>query len=297
VETTVNIDHYIKSLIKRIDQHLAVIVPEKDVPYHSLFTAARYSLMGGGKRLRPILALATTETLGGNIDSALTSVCALELVHTYSLIHDDLPCMDDDDFRRGKPTLHKMYSEGHTVLTGDFLLTYAFDIIANDEKLEVEQRLKLIQILSKCAGGDGMIAGQVLDLQSEGAQINLDQLRLIHQCKTGAMIRGSIEFGGILAQASVIEMDVLRKFGNDIGLAFQIVDDIIDVTASKEKHGRAISSDQTNDKMTYVSLLGLDGAQVAAQELFDSACSVLKQLPFDSTLLTSLAELFVHRKI
>lgn len=296
MKTAIDISQYLKSCSERIEQHLSQLIPERNVPYHTLISAARYSLLSGGKRLRPILALATTETLGGDVESALTAACALELIHTYSMIHDDLPCMDNDDFRRGKPTLHKVFPEGHAVLTGDFLLTHAFDLIANDVKLEANQRLELIKVLCQCSGGDGMIAGQVLDLQSEGQQIDLDKLCLIHRCKTGAMIRASIEFGGILANTSEHERQLLKSFGEDIGLAFQIVDDILDVTASKEKHGRAISSDLTNDKATYVSLLGLEQSRESAQMLFQSACKTLQQLPVDPTLLISLADVLVNRK-
>jgi len=297
MKTMLHIDTYLKSRSQLIEEHLTRLIPEKEVPYHTLFSAARYSLMGGGKRLRPILALATTETLGGDIDTALTAACALELIHTYSLIHDDLPCMDNDDFRRGKLTLHKVYPEGHAVLTGDFLLTHAFDLIANDTELTTDQRLQLIKTLSKHAGGNGMIAGQVLDIQSEGKQIDLERLRLIHRCKTGAMITASIEFGGILSNATELEMQILRRFGEEIGLAFQIVDDILDVTASKEKHGRLVPSDLTNHKVTYVTLLGLEESQVAAQTLFQSACEQLSALSVDPALLISLADVLVHRKI
>ncbi len=287
---------YMASHCELIEKQLDQLMPEKDVPYRTLFHAARYSLLGGGKRLRPILTLATTETLGGNVKKALIPACAVEMIHTYSLIHDDLPCMDNDDFRRGKPSLHKAFLEGHAVLTGDFLLTNAFDVLAHDAQLTAEQKITLISILSRKSGGEGMIGGQVMDLEAEGKQIDLAALRCIHRNKTGALLTASIEFGAVVAGASDAHMDVLRQFGEEIGLAFQIIDDVLDVTASGQKHGKATASDITNQKTTYVSLLGLEQAQALAHQLFQSAVSQLKQLPYDITLLTRLAELVVCRK-
>lgn len=279
-----------------IETQLDQLVPERDAPHKTLFQAARYSLLGGGKRLRPILTLATTETLGGDISAALVPACTVEMIHTYSLIHDDLPCMDNDDFRRGKPSLHKAFPEGHAVLTGDFLLTNAFEILAQHVQLTVEQRIALISILSRKSGSEGMIGGQVMDLEAEKKEINLADLRCIHRNKTGALLTASIEFGGIIAHASVEHMDILRVFGDEIGLAFQIIDDVLDITASKQKHGKTAASDITNNKTTYVSLLGLEQAQSLAHQLFLSAVSTLKQLPYDISLLEQLAELVVCRK-
>lgn len=290
-----HLENYMASRSALIEQQLSKSVPEQNVPHQLLFQAARYSLLGGGKRLRPILVLATVESLGGNLKTALSSACALEMVHTYSMIHDDLPCMDDDDFRRGKPSLHRAFPEGQAVLAGDFLLTYAFDVIAHDPHLTDTQKVQLIGILSKRAGGDGMIGGQVMDLESEGCQIDLQRLQQIHKCKTGALITASIEFGGILANASEKELSILRHFGQEIGLAFQIVDDILDVTASKEKHGKTTASDIANNKATYVSLLGMAEARKKAMELWGSANHTLSQLSADTSLLADLAKLIVHR--
>lgn len=289
------LEKYLTSRCTMIEQQLSKIVPEQNVPYQVLFQAARYSLLGGGKRLRPILALATVESLGGDVEKALSAVCTLEMVHTYSLIHDDLPCMDDDDFRRGKPSLHRAFPEGQAVLAGDFLLTHAFAVLAHDPHLTDAQKVQLIGILSKRAGGDGMIGGQVMDLESEGRQIDLDRLRQIHMCKTGAMITASIEFGGVLAKATDKQMALLRHFGQEIGLAFQIVDDVLDITASKEKHGKSTASDIANDKATYVSLMGIEQARKMAKELMHSAKNTLSQLSTDTDLLADLAQLIVNR--
>lgn len=291
-----NLTEYLKTQSVLVEKQLDALIPKKQVPYSQLFDAARYSLLGGGKRLRPILALAVLETLGGNQENALVPVCALEMIHTYSLIHDDLPCMDDDDYRRGKPSLHKAFPEGHAVLTGDFLLTQAFDVLANDKHLTDGQKVKLIAILAKQSGGDGMIAGQLMDLEAEGRQIDLEALRLIHNKKTGAMITASLEFGGVLSSASPSDMAVLRQFGEEIGLAFQVIDDILDVTESQQKHGKVFASDLANDKSTYVSLLGLKESQEFAQSILESAEQKLQSLSSNPSLLIELAKVIVNRK-
>jgi geranylgeranyl diphosphate synthase, type II len=292
-----DISHYLASQRRRIEQHLDKLIPAHDIQHYGhLFSAARYSLLGEGKRLRPLLTLATAEALGLSSDVVLTPACTLEIVHTYSLIHDDLPCMDDDDYRRGQPTLHKKYSEGHAVLTGDYLLTYAFDILAHDPHLSLQKKVDLISTLSKRIGGEGMVGGQVMDLAYEGKKIDLSTLNLLHRYKTGALITAAIEFGGILADASKDQMTHLQKFGDSIGLAFQIIDDILDVTSSEAKHGRKIASDLLNDKSTYVTLLGLEQAQVCAQQYYDQAIHSLNQLPINSSLLISLADFIIQRK-
>lgn len=280
----------------QIEKQLDKLVSEEDVPHLILLQAARYSLLNGGKRLRPLLTLATVETLGCNSEAALLPACALEMIHTYSLIHDDLPCMDDDDFRRGKPSLHKAFPEGHAVLAGDFLLTYAFDVLAHAEKLSIQQRLKLISIMSRKSGMPGMIAGQVMDLEAEGKTINLEQLQAIHRNKTGAIITAAIEFGGVVAEASEDQMKVLSQFGHDVGLAYQIIDDVLDVTASTKKPGQAIGSDIENGKATYVSLMGLKQAREMAQQLLETSKMAIRSLGKDTRLLEQFADRLVNRE-
>lgn len=282
----IDLDSYIQSNGDQINQRLNKLVPDRNVPYSQLFQAARYSLLSGGKRLRPILTLATTEVLEGNLEAALSPACTIELIHTYSLIHDDLPCMDDDDYRRGKPTLHKVFSESHAVLAGDFLLTYAFEVIADDPLLSAEQKVALIRVLAKNAGGIGMIAGQLMDLEAEKKQIDLSTLQLIHKNKTGALITAAIEFGAIVANASPEITETLKQFGRDIGHAFQIIDDVLD-----DKEG----SDLTKGKATYVSLLGLEKAQETAYTILSQSLKNLESLPMDTTLLNRLAHHLVNR--
>lgn len=293
----IDINLFIKKTTQQIEDTLNALIPEQDVPHRQLFEAARYSLIGGGKRLRPLLTLATTETFGIDNRIALNAACAIEMIHTYSLIHDDLPCMDDDDFRRGKPSLHKAYSEGHAVLAGDYLLTFAFEVIAQDPHLEADQKVALVGLLAKNSGAHGMIGGQVMDIEAEGKQIDVRILQQIHRHKTGAMITASLKFGGIIAGANQGQLEALQLFGEDLGLAFQIIDDVLDVTASEKKHGKAIASDEINNKMTYVTLLGLEPARRAAFELLHSGKEHLRKLNCNSLLLENLADRLVKREI
>jgi geranylgeranyl diphosphate synthase, type II len=290
------IANYLDAQSQLIETHLDRLVPMRHGPHQHLFEAARYALLGGGKRLRPILALTTTQILGGDITIALSPACTLEMIHTYSMIHDDLPCMDNDDYRRGKLTVHRKYSEGHAVLTGDFLLTHAFEVLATDVSLKPEKKSQLIAILAQQSGSEGMIGGQVMDLAYEGKKISLESLRLLHRNKTAALITASIEFGGIIANATPLQMDCLRRFGESIGLAFQVVDDILDVTSSQTKHNRNISSDIINDKSTYVSLLGIEQAQSYALNFYNQAVKALKPLSCDTSLLVGLADFILRRK-
>ncbi len=293
---TLDIAHYIHAQGQLIEQQLEHLVSLHHGYHQKLFESARYALLGGGKRLRPILALATTHILQGDCHLALTPACTLELIHTYSLIHDDLPCMDNDDFRRGKLTVHRQFSEGHAVLTGDYLLTYAFEVLANHPQLHPIKKTQLIGTLAKRSGGDGMIGGQVMDLAFEGKQVTLEQLKMLHRNKTGALIVAAVEFGGIISDANPNQMNHLRQFGEAIGLAFQIVDDILDVTEAQAKHGKAIASDVINRKTTYASLLGVEQAQSYAQNLYQQAILALKQIPYDTSLLVWLADFILKRK-
>ncbi|CAF24420.1 polyprenyl synthetase family protein [Candidatus Protochlamydia amoebophila] len=290
-----DVANYLQTQSQLIEKRLDQLVSKRHGPHQNLIEAARYALLSGGKRLRPILALTTVQTLHGDIQEALSPACTLELIHTYSLIHDDLPCMDNDDYRRGKLTVHRQYSEGHAVLTGDFLLTYAFELLATDKYLTSEKKVKLITILSRQSGYDGMIGGQALDLASEGQKINLETLRLLHRNKTAALITASVEFGGILANATEEQLAHIREFGENIGLAFQITDDILDITSSEAKHGRKIGSDILKDKSTYVSLLGIEQAKAYALNFYQKAINALKLLPYDNSFLIHLADFIIHR--
>lgn len=291
-----NIQMYLSDCAALIDNKLNELIPERNVSYNVLFEAARYSLIAPCKRLRPILALATTEALGGDPKNALTPACSLELVHTYSLIHDDLPSMDNDDLRRGKPTLHKVYPEGHAVLAGDFLLTHAFEILSEAPNLSYKQRIRLIHTLAQKSGDKGMIAGQIMDLEAQGKKTDLKTLQEIHSYKTAAMISASIEFGAIVANATEEQTEILKSFGKNIGLAFQIVDDILDLTSSEKTLGKPIGSDIVNNKITYPSLMGLEKSKKYARELYESSLSHLSQLKMNSSNLSSIAEIIIARQ-
>ncbi len=277
---------------KRLDQ---LVSPNHEHP--KLFLAARHALLNGGKRLRPILTLATTEMFGIDNQQALDAACAVEMIHTYSMIHDDLPCMDNDDYRRGRLTVHRQFDEGVAVLAGDYLLTYAFEILANLDHLSAEKKIQLISILSQRSGGEGMIGGQAIDLQFEGKKMTLPDLRDLHLKKTGALLTAAIEFGGIIGHASPTQMNYLTQYGMQLGLTFQIVDDILDVTSSQLKHGRQVSSDIANNKSTYVTLLGVEQAQYYAQECYEEALSALRHLDCDTNLLVQLADFVINRKL
>ena len=246
--------------------------------------AMRYSLEAGGKRVRPVLCLLAAEAVGGTAAQALPGALALEYIHTYSLIHDDLPAMDDDDLRRGRPTNHKVYGEGHAILAGDGLLTEAFGVLAAAD-LDPVCRAQALALLAEGAGWRGMVGGQALDLEGETlAAYDLDHLRLIHRLKTGALLRTSLEIGAVLGGAAPTERTALRAYGEAIGLAFQIQDDILDATATEADLGKRAGKDAGRGKITYPSLLGLDGARNALSEATETALCHLASLPNRSSL-------------
>ena len=247
--------------------------------------AMRYSLEAGGKRVRPVLCLLAAEAVGGSAEVALPGALALECIHTYSLVHDDLPAMDDDDLRRGKPTCHIAFGEAHAILAGDGLLTEAFRILAQEGALEPARRVEAIAVLAEASGWRGMVGGQALDLEGERLDdYGLDHLKTIHRLKTGALLRAATELGAILAGADATQRAALRAYGEAIGLAFQIQDDILDATASDTTLGKRAGKDQGRGKITYPALLGLDGARSALREATESALCPLRSLPNPSSL-------------
>lgn len=274
-----------------IDQRLHVLVQGSNSSYRDLFAAADYSLHSGGKRLRSLLTLVTSLMLRGPLESALTPACAVEMIHTYSLIHDDLPCMDNDDFRRGKPTLHRVVSEGLALLAGDYLLTRAFEVLALEANLRAEQKIALLSVLTQAAGGHGMIGGQVLDLNQEASnQQALPRLEEMHRLKTGALFGAAMECGAIVADASAAERRRIRQCGQQIGLSFQIMDDVIDVTQPLAKHGRSTSGDQDHQKYTYVTAYGVEGAEQKAKEVTQEALQQLHTICSPHPLFLKLIE-------
>lgn len=264
-----------------------------EAPYGTLREAMRYSVLAGGKRVRPVLTLAFCDALGGEWRKALPFACALELVHTYSLIHDDLPCMDNDDFRRGKLTCHKVYGETMAVLAGDALQPEAFQLIASAPGMTERQRLDAVFVLAKACGGDGMVAGQVLDV--EGKCGNESEVKMLHSLKTGAMICAAAELGCIAAEGSVDVRLRAVEYGKHIGLAFQVRDDMLDVIADESEFGKPVGSDREEGKVTFVDLLDLEGCAALVEQETKLAQSTLSSLG-DTEFLETLAQWLADRR-
>lgn len=275
---------------RRTDEALDAYLATWERAPAALAEAIRYSLFAGGKRLRPALALGAAELVSGHDAVALPAACALEMIHTYSLIHDDLPSMDDDDLRRGQPTCHKKYGEAMAILAGDGLLTMAFDVLAQADNAAV------VGEIARAAGVGGMVGGQVADLQSEGAGIGLETLKDIHRRKTGALICAAVRSGALLAGVQAPALADLTVFGEGVGLAFQIVDDILDVTGDPETLGKPIGSDSARGKPTYASLVGIKEAGRLAEEAVASAIDALAGFGKEADTFRALAHYIVERE-
>ena len=259
--------------------------------------AMRYAVLDGGKRLRPLLVLAASEAVGGNQAAALRAACATELIHAYSLVHDDLPCMDNDVLRRGKPTVHVKFGEADALLAGDALQALAFELLTPEgDEIPASIQATLCRLLAGAAGSQGMAGGQAIDLASVGIALNEAQLREMHRLKTGALLQGSVEMGAACGQVPPAALAALRDYGAAIGLAFQVVDDILDVTADSQTLGKTAGKDAAADKPTYVSLLGLDGARTQARQLLADALAALQRSELaDTAALRALARMVVDR--
>jgi geranylgeranyl diphosphate synthase type II len=279
---------WLKSQRERVETALDRLLPPAAEPPETLHAAMRHSMFAGGKRLRPILLLAACETCGGAVEAALPAACAVECIHTYSLIHDDLPCMDDDDFRRGVPTCHKVFGEAIAVLAGDALHALAFDLLcAANPELACE--------LATAAGPRFLIAGQVRDLEAEGREVSFDELRTIHEGKTAALLTCCFRLGARIAGAPPETLEALTKFGHALGLAFQVIDDILDCTQSSEKLGKTAGKDAAAGKSTYVSVLGLGAARAEAERLTAEARAALAPLGETAGRLREIADHLLAR--
>lgn len=277
-----------------VDSALDRYVPAESVEPTRLHSAMRWSLFGGGKRFRPALMIAVGRQFGAADEQLATTAAAIEMIHTYSLIHDDLPAMDDDDLRRGRATCHKQFDEATAILTGDALQALAFNIVAKDQSLTVEIRLKLIQGLSNAAGR--MVAGQQMDLAAEGRELSIDQIEDIHRNKTGAIIRFSAEAGAIIGGATDTEIAATSVFGEKLGLLFQISDDLLDVTQSTEKLGKTAAKDVHSRKATYPSILGIDGTRKLLRDVYLQTVAEFGKLKRPVPLLESIAEFILRRE-
>lgn len=286
---------YYKEKCLIIDQTLEkFICAEKAYP-PAIFEAMGYSLFAGGKRLRPIMLMAAADAVGGNGLNYLPMACGLEMIHTYSLIHDDLPAMDDDDYRRGKLTSHKVFGEGMAILAGDGLLTAAFTTMLSQSAVDPAVVVKVAGEISKAAGAHGMIGGQVIDLTSEGKTIDLETVQLMHQGKTGALFQAALRSGAQLAGAQEWQVTALTEYAQQFGLAFQITDDILDVVGSAEKIGKPVGSDIKNHKATYVTLYSLAEARVMAKQAVDNALQALADFGQEADILREMVKSLVSR--
>lgn len=290
---------YFQVLRGRVDRALDHFLPGRDHYPETLHEAMRYSVFAGGKRVRPILALATAEALEGPEEAVLRLACCLEMIHTYSLVHDDLPAMDDDDFRRGLPTLHKKYGEGIAILTGNALLTLALQLLSRlpEDGAEPALVLRLIDLLCRSIGSDeGMIAGQVVDLLAAGKEFSEQELRYIHRAKTAALIRGSITSAALLSGADTIELEHLSRFGSSIGLVFQIVDDILDVEASSADLGKTAGKDQLAEKATFPALHGMQESRRIRDQFLALALQEVEVLGARGERLRQIANFVASRR-
>ncbi len=274
---------YIDLVEKKLDEYIPVKYPEE------IYESMRYSLLAGGKRLRPIICLETCKIFGGNIEDALPIACAIEMLHVQSLIHDDLPCVDNDDYRRGQLSNHKAFSESTAVLAGDALITYAIQtIIEKSKNLSAEKILKLIELYTNAAGVNGIIAGQVVDIQSEGKKIDKETLEYIHTHKTADMFRFAFKAGGVVAGLPDEMLEILDKLGLKLGLAFQICDDILDETSTFEEMGKTLGKDEAEEKSTYTRLYGLKNAECKVNCLLDECYDILKKLNLKSEIFEDI---------
>nr|WP_144504034.1 farnesyl diphosphate synthase [Bacillus pumilus] len=293
---TSNLNEFLTTRKQTIEDYLFTYVQELTIP-KDLKSSMLYSLKAGGKRLRPVLVLALLNAYGKNEEDGIPVGCAVEMIHTYSLIHDDLPCMDDDDLRRGKPTNHKVYGEATAVLAGDALLTESFRLITSQlsSSVSADKKIRIVDELVKSAGALGMVGGQFDDMEAEQKQVSLAELESIHARKTGKLLTFSVAAGAMLAGASDDDIEKLREFSYHIGIAFQIRDDILDLEGSEEKIGKRVGSDTANEKSTYPSLLTLSGAKEKLDEHITRAKEIVSNLQLEQQLLHGLCDLIASR--
>lgn len=291
-----NLKVYLKSRQEKIERALDRHLPKESTKPATIHKAMRYSLFAGGKRLRPILCLAAAETCGGKIDNALPLACALECIHTYSLVHDDLPSMDNDDFRRGRLTCHKVFGDGIAVLAGDALLTIAFEIVSRAKPTSRYNMSTLLREVAVAAGSQKLIAGQVADLEAEGKETTRAGLRYIHENKTAAILTTSLRLGAMSANANPKQLAAITRFGRALGLAFQVIDDILDVTQTSEKLGKSAGKDVAAKKATYPAVIGLDKSRAEAKRLTKQAHNALSIFVTKAEALHALANYLLERE-
>ncbi|MCD6486625.1 MAG: polyprenyl synthetase family protein [Syntrophobacterales bacterium] len=291
------LEEYLETKKNLVDRALEEYFPERDGFSSEISESMRYSLFAGGKRIRPVLCVASAEAVGGREDAVLPIACAIEMIHTYSLIHDDLPLMDDDDYRRGKPSNHKVFGEGVAVLAGDALLTEAFSLLSGKTTgISPEKSLSIIHEISTAAGFQGMIGGQVADLRAEGKEVGMEEVNYIHINKTQALITVSIRAGAIAAGAGKDDLNALSEYGRKTGLAFQIADDILDIESSREILGKNTGSDEDSKKATYPALIGIEESKKRTRKLVEDALSDINRFDEKALPLRMIARFIAERK-
>ena len=296
MRTMNNIKELLKEQIKFTDGYLDKYLAEKDNPQNIIYKAMRYSVFAGGKRLRPILMMNTCNMCGGDVNEVIPFACALEMIHTYSLIHDDLPAMDNDDLRRGMPTSHIKFGEATAILAGDALLNKAFEVVSQYNGNNPQRAIKAMNMLAVSSGTEGMIGGQIVDMESEGKDITLDELKYLHLNKTGAIIRSACTVGALMGGASDGEIKAVDEFAQNLGVAFQIQDDILDVTGDEKELGKPIGSDAEENKNTYVKLVGLEKSKGLAKEYSEKAKKSLEMFGEKAEFLINLTDYLIDRK-
>jgi len=296
VQNTLELDALLAGSRTLVEVELNSLLPASGAVPEKVHQAIRWSVFAGGKRFRPALLLAVGQAFGAEIKQLLRTACAFEMIHTYSLIHDDLPAMDDDELRRGRPTCHVRFDEATAILAGDALQTLAFQAIADDDRLDAETRIALISELARgAATPEGMVAGQALDMEAEARQVNGAQLEEIHRLKTGALIVGAARCGAIIGAADQEELAAVTRYGSHLGLLFQITDDLLDVTASAEELGKTPGKDVQSSKATYPALYGIDESREKAVKAHRAACDALEQLDRPTEVLHRIVDFILHR--
>lgn len=291
-----DLKQYLEARRRMVEEALEVALPQQDGPETRVVEAMRYSLFAGGKRLRPILCLAASEAVGGDLKAAMPAGCALEMIHTYSLIHDDLPAMDDDDLRRGKPTNHKVFGEAIAILAGDGLLTEAFVLLSDYNSLLPERAVQVIGVIAEAASYRGMVGGQVVDILSQNKRADLETVQQMHSRKTAALIAAATESGALAGKGSEAQVAALARYGRAIGLAFQIADDILDIEGDTELLGKTTGADEARGKVTYPAAVGLERSRQAANEMVNDALAALEGFDDRANPLRSLANYIITRK-
>ena len=293
-----DIKQYLHSRKLEVEKALEKLMFPEEGLLSTHVASMRYSLFAGGKRIRPVLCLASAEALDVDPTPYLPIACSLECIHTYSLIHDDLPAMDNDDLRRGKPSNHKVFGEAEAILAGDGLLTFAFELLSNTDisgPINSDDRVRIIQIIAQAVGSQGMVGGQALDIESEGKSIPFETLQYLHSCKTGALITASVQTGAVIGQASQSQFEALTVYGKAVGLAFQIVDDLLDVEGTEEELGKAVGADAALNKATYPSLFGVEETRKKAIAAVDNALAALEGFDEKADYLRELAQYIYSR--